>query len=185
MLIHVFHHGAQFDPAFARRVIGGNVVVEHDLCHFRLNPFSRNKLWATYTNDLNPDTAAEYHCEAREFLRGLIVKGIKADLVILDPPYSQVQVSRSYDEVGREYRPFGDDNNTVLYKETKNLLTELLVPNGIALTFGWNSVGFGKGRGFELLEILLVCHGGAHNDTICLAERRITDTQLALPMVTA
>lgn len=31
----------------------------------------------------------------------------------------------------------------------------------------------GKERGFEILEILLVCHGGAHNDTICLAERRI------------
>lgn len=39
------------------------------------------------------------------------------------------------------------------------------------LSFGWNSCGMGEG--FELLEILLVAHGGAHNDTICLAERMI------------
>jgi hypothetical protein len=40
----------------------------------------------------------------------------------------------------------------------------------IALSFGWSSVGFGKNRGWRMIEILLVCHGGAHNDTICVAE---------------
>lgn len=30
----------------------------------------------------------------------------------------------------------------------------------------------GKKHGFEQIEILLVCHGAAHNDTICVAERR-------------
>ena len=28
-------------------------------------------------------------------------------------------------------------------------------------------------NGFEIIEILLVCHGADHNDTICLAEKRI------------
>jgi hypothetical protein len=28
------------------------------------------------------------------------------------------------------------------------------------------------GKGWKQLEIMLVAHGGAHNDTICLAERR-------------
>jgi hypothetical protein len=49
----------------------------------------------------------------------------------------------------------------------------VLLDNGIVLSFGWNTVGMGKKRGFEILEIMLVCHGGAHNDTICMAERRI------------
>ena len=48
----------------------------------------------------------------------------------------------------------------------------LLVPDGIALSFGWNSAGFGLERGYEVLEILLVSHGGSHNDTICVAERK-------------
>jgi hypothetical protein len=44
---------------------------------------------------------------------------------------------------------------------------------GIVLSFGWNSIGFGKGRGYKLVEIMLVCHGSAHNDTICIAEQKM------------
>ena len=143
-----------------------------------IDPFARNKSWATYTNDLNAMTDAEYHLEAREFLDMLINQGVKADLVICDPPYSQVQVSRTYKGVGREYKPFGDDNNAVLYRQVRDKLSRLLTSGGIALSFGWNSVGFGKRRGFEIIEILLVCHGSAHNDTICMAEHKLGTTSL-------
>jgi len=34
----------------------------------------------------------------------------------------------------------------------------------------------GKSRGYILEDLLLVCHGGAHNDTICIAERKETKT---------
>jgi len=44
---------------------------------------------------------------------------------------------------------------------------------GVVISFGWNSVGIGKTRGFEQVEILLVCHGGAKNDTICTVEKKI------------
>ena len=138
-----------------------------------IDPFSRNKRWVTYTNDLDANTLAEYHLEARDFLKLLINRKIKADLIILDPPYSQIQVSRAYQNIGKEYKPFGDDNNATLYRETKKLLNQLLSLQGIALSFGWNSSGFGKQRGYEIFEILLVCHGAAHNDTICVAEKKI------------
>lgn len=138
-----------------------------------VDPFARNKRWATYTNDLNPETCAEYHLEAREFLWKLEHDGVQADLIILDPPYSQVQVSRTYKQVGREYKPFGDDNNAVLYREVRNVCDRLLQPDGIALSFGWNSAGFGLKRGYDIIEILLVPHGGAHNDTICMAEKKL------------
>ena len=46
-------------------------------------------------------------------------------------------------------------------------------PNGLAMSFGWNSGGIGKTLGFEQVEILLVAHGGAHNDTICVVERKL------------
>lgn len=53
-----------------------------------VDPFARNKRWATHTNDLNPETEAEHHMDAEEFLRMLALRGVKADLVIFDPPYS-------------------------------------------------------------------------------------------------
>ena len=41
------------------------------------------------------------------------------------------------------------------------------------ITFGWNSGGIGKKYGFEIKKILLVAHGGWHNDTICTLEIKI------------
>lgn len=39
------------------------------------------------------------------------------------------------------------------------------------ISFGWNSNGIG-GDEFEKVRILLVAHGGVHNDTICTVERK-------------
>jgi hypothetical protein len=66
-----------------------------------IDPFARNKSWATLTNDLNPNTSAEYHLEAVDFLNMLHEEQIKADLVIIDPPYSPRQVKECYDGFGR------------------------------------------------------------------------------------
>ena len=38
------------------------------------------------------------------------------------------------------------------------------------ITFGWNSGGIGYKYGFEIKRILMVPHGGWHNDTICTVE---------------
>jgi len=157
----------------------GNLVQKYlKQSKISIDPFARNKRWATYTNDLSPETLSEYHMEARKFLDMLIARGIQADLVICDPPYSQVQVSRAYKNIGREYKPFGDDNNATLYKQVRDKLNRLLLYDGIAVSLGWNSAGFGLSRGYEILEILLVCHGGAHNDTIITVERKINHQEM-------
>ena len=41
---------------------------------------------------------------------------------------------------------------------------------GKVLCFGWNSMGCGMKRGFDMKRILLVPHGGSRNDTICTVE---------------
>lgn len=41
---------------------------------------------------------------------------------------------------------------------------------GKVITFVWNSGGIGKKYDFEIKNILLVAHGGWHNDTICIVE---------------
>lgn len=46
-------------------------------------------------------------------------------------------------------------------------------PNVIVISFGWNSNGIGKTKGLEIIEILIVAHGGQHNDTICTVERML------------
>lgn len=139
------------------------------------DPFARNNLWATYTNDLNPETNAEYHMEAADFVNMLVDKGITADLAIFDPPYSLTQVARSYNDIGLKFK--GKENPTGGFPAVKDAFAKLLVDGGYCLSFGWNSVGMGKKHGFELEEILLVCHGGCRNDTICIAERKIAAPQ--------
>lgn len=137
---------------------------------YSIDPFARNKQWATHTNDLNPNTKADYHMDAEEFLLLLGFCGVVADLIIFDPPYSPRQISECYKSFGKEVTR-KDTQNSGLYSRVRKSILSLCVPGSIVLSFGWNSVGMGKKNGFEQIEILLCCHGGAHNDTICLAER--------------
>jgi hypothetical protein len=136
-----------------------------------LDPFARNSNLATFTNDLNPETSAQYHLYALEFLAKCRKDEIKPDLVIFDPPYSLVQTKRSYEDVGKEFTKY-DSQYAARWTHEKEILAEIMPKNSIFLHFGWHSNGMGKKHGFEVVEILLVAHGGAHNDTICTAEIR-------------
>lgn len=137
-----------------------------------VDPFARNKRWATHTNDLNPKTDAEHHLDAEVFLKKLEEQIVRCDLAILDPPYSPRQISECYKEAGI---PCGmaETQNSKLYARIKAALNPIMGENSIVLSFGWNSSCMGKKYGFEIIEIMLVAHGGAHNDTICVAERRL------------
>jgi hypothetical protein len=136
-----------------------------------IDPFARDKRWATHTNDLNPATMAEHHLDAEDFLKMLAGQRVRADLLIFDPPYSPRQISEVYKSVGREVGMKGTQS-ALLYQRVRDAAIPVLSSDAVVLSFGWNSVGMGRRHGFELLEILLCCHGGAHNDTICIAERR-------------
>lgn len=142
-----------------------------------VDPFARNSSYATYANDLDPNTNASHHLEAREFLNLLIQDEVKADVVILDPPYSPRQISECYKKIGLKASST-DTQNAMLCAECKDLMSSLLKENGIAITCGWNSNGFGKSRGFKVEEILLVQHGGAHNDTIVTVERKMGEQKI-------
>jgi hypothetical protein len=139
--------------------------------HVSVDPFARNHRWATHTNDLNPETGAEHHMDAEDFLNILSEQCVQADLIIFDPPYSPRQISECYKKVGLEVG-MKQTQSAVLYQRVRNAIMKIAAPDSVVLSFGWNTVGMGKKHGFEQEEILLVCHGGAHNDTICLAERR-------------
>ena len=144
-----------------------------------IDPFARNKRWATHTNDLNPETAAESHMDAEAFLRQLAEKSVKADLVIFDPPYSPRQIAECYAGVGKTVT-MEDTQNCVLYSRVRSAIPAVLADDGIVLSFGWNSNGMGRKHGMEKIEILMVAHGAAHNDTLCVAERKRPNLQGAL-----
>lgn len=135
------------------------------------DPFARNSALATYTNDINPTTSAQYHLDAVSFLQLLAQQNVKCDLAILDPPYSPRQISESYQVAGI---PCGmrETQNARLYADVRAALLPVLTDDATVLSFGWNSTGMGKQYGFTIVELMLVCHGSAHNDTICLAETR-------------
>lgn len=136
-----------------------------------IDPFARDFVGPTYTNDLNPKTKAQHHMQAEAFIAMLKEQGVLCDLAILDMPYSPRQISECYKEAGITCG-MRETQNARLYGDTKNALIGALTPDVVVLSFGWNTVGMGKKYGFEQIEIMLCCHGGAHNDTICLAERR-------------
>ena len=55
----------------------------------------------------------------------------------------------------------------------KKEISRIVKRGGKVITFGWNSGGIGQKYGFEIEKILLVPHGGWHNDTICVVERKV------------
>lgn len=118
------------------------------------------------TNDLDEQYNTDYHLDALEFLK--MFEDNSVDMVLYDPPYSPRQVSECYKSLDK----------TVDFKATqssywtnhKKEISRIVKKGGKVITFGWNSGGVGKKYGFEIKEILLVAHGGWHNDTICTVE---------------
>jgi len=133
-----------------------------------VDPFARDLDWATHTNDLNTTTKAQYNLDALDFL--VLMKDVEAESVIFDPPFSPRQIKECYDSIGKKMGQM--DAFRTHWKPERDATNDLLVPGGVVLSFGWNSIGMGQKRGYEIEEILLVCHGPGHNDTICMAERK-------------
>jgi hypothetical protein len=137
-----------------------------------IDPFARNKRWATYTNDLNPETAAEYHCDAGDFLQMLLDRGVQADLIIFDPPYTINQIEEVYAGVGKNKFTFEEYSQLGRWNVEKNICNQLLSVGGVFLHFGYHTNGMGKDRKFEILEILMVAHGGAMELLMTPLEKR-------------
>jgi len=136
--------------------------------------FANESKIATITNDLNPEYNTEYNLDALQFFKNY--SDLTIDGVLFDPPYSITQASQCYKSYGKEKLEI-NVSNMGYWGEIKNQIARILKPNGIAICFGWNSNGIGKERGFSLIEILLVPHGGSKNDTIVTVEKKAYTNQ--------
>ena len=147
------------------REVGAGLMMNGLWC----DPFAGQNSPAQVTNDLNPKNKADFHLDALDFLRQQETG--KYDGVLFDPPYSPHQVKEVYEDIGRE--TVADNTRMDFWSNCKNEIVRILKPGGKAICFGWNSMGLGKNRGFEMLEILLVPHGASRNDTICTVEIKL------------
>lgn len=134
-----------------------------------IDPFARDQRLATFTNDIDMATKAEFHHDAQRFLEIMATRNIQCDVALFDPPYSPRQVAEHYRAAGLSVGQ-KETQTAALYRRVRQALDPLVKPDGVVLSFGWHSNGMGTG--YELEELLLVAHGAAHNDTICIAERK-------------
>ena len=139
-----------------------------------IDPFAnRNKL-ATVTNDLNTEYDTDYHMDALDFMKMFEDNSVEG--VLYDPPYSPRQVSECYNNVG--YNVTWDTTKASFWGNHKREISRIVKLGGKVITFGWNSGGIGNKYGFEIERILLVPHGGWHNDTICTVEVKTHDGEI-------
>jgi len=142
------------------------------------DPFSNGKrrTKTTVTNDLDEDKDSDYHMDALDFLK---MWGVgEFNVILFDPPYSPRQVSEVYKKLGHSVNM--QTTQSSYWGNMKKEISRITCEGGICITCGWNSGGIGKGAGFSIEEILLVAHGGWHNDTIVTVERKLINRQLEL-----
>lgn len=143
-------------------------LIERYLSGTIIDPFANQNKLATITNDLDPQYDTDYHMDATEFLK--MLDNNSADVVLWDPPYSPRQIMECYKKLNMTVNM--QTTQASYWSKQKEQIARIVKPNGIVITCGWNSGGIGKKYGFKIIEILLVAHGGWHNDTIVTVERK-------------
>ena len=133
-----------------------------------IDPFANTNKWGNITNDLNPEYDTDYHLDALDFLKQFENESV--DGVLFDPPFGPRQVSECYKGFGIPVTM--QTTQASFYANIKKEIARIVKPEGKVISFGWNSGGIGKTNGFTITRILLVAHGGWHNDTICTVEMK-------------
>lgn len=138
-----------------------------------IDPFANESKIAKITNDLNPNYDTDYHLDALEFLK--MFEDNSVDYVLYDPPYSPRQVSECYKEMNMTVNM--KTTQASYWSKQKEQIGRIVKTGGKVITCSWNSGGIGKKYGFEIKEILLIAHGGWHNDTIVVVEEKVEENK--------
>ena len=84
--------------------------------------------------------------------------------------FSIKPISESYKKLGKSVNM--QTTQSSYWSNLKKEIKRVLTPSGVCISFGWNSGGIGASLGFDIEEILIVPHGGWHNDTIFTVDRK-------------
>jgi hypothetical protein len=139
-----------------------------------IDPFANDSIFkdSLVTNDLNPDYKTDYNLDALEFLKQFDDNSI--DGILFDPPYSIHQIIQVYEGFGK----------IKSFSRYAHEIKRIIKPKGYCISFGWNTNGMPfemkidkikDKTGFEKnkKEILIVAHGGCHNDTLITVDQKV------------
>lgn len=132
-----------------------------------IDPFANNNKFATVTNDINDEYKTDFNLDALDFLKTFNNNSV--DGVLFDPPYSTRQVSECYKKMEKTVNM--QTTQASFWSNLKKEIQRICRDDAVVISCAWNSGGIGKKYGFDIEEILLVPHGGWHNDTIVTVER--------------
>ena len=141
-------------------------LIEKYLAGYSIDPFANSNKLAKVTNDLDPQFNTDYHLDALYFLKKFADESV--DTVLYDPPFSPRQVAESYKKFDMTVNY--QTTSSKYWSDQKKEIGRIVKSGGHVITCGWNSGGIGKKYGFNIVEILMVAHGGWHNDTIVTVE---------------
>jgi hypothetical protein len=134
-----------------------------------IDPFANSNKLATISNDLDTDYDTDYHLDALDFLK--IFDDLSVNFLFYDPPYSPRQISEVYKKMSKSVSM--ETTQASYWSDQKKEIGRIVKVGGYVLSCCWNSGGIGLKYGFEIVEILLVPHGGWHNDTIVTVDRKV------------
>lgn len=146
-----------------------NLLAKYNIGEGWVDPFAGENSPAEITNDLNNERKVQSHLDALEFLK--LQKNNFAKGLLYDPPYSFRQASECYKTAG--FESAWKVTRMDYWGNCKNEIARIVKFEGLVISFGWNSNGMGKTRGFKIIEILIVPHGGDKNDTLVTVEQKI------------
>lgn len=129
-----------------------------------VDPFAGETSPVDITNDIE-DRGAKFNMDGLEFLKTL--KDESIDGCLFDPPYSTEQCLRIYTP-----KHNGTAGRAEYWSKCKDEIARIIKPDGIVISFCWDSCGIGKNRGFEIIEIMLLNHGACHQDTIITVDKK-------------
>ena len=143
-------------------------LIDKYLTEVSIDPFANQSRLARFNNDIDPQYGCEFNLDALDFLKSFQDESV--DTILFDPPYSPRQISECYKSLGLSVNM--QTTQSSFWSNMKKEISRIVKPGGVVMTFGWNSGGIGKNNGFDIEEILMVAHGGWHNDTIVTVDRK-------------
>ena len=146
-----------------------------------IDPFANESIFKELliTNDLNPEFKTDYNLDALEFLKQF--KDNDIDGILFDPPYSIHQINEVYEGYGKIKQ----------FSRYAIEIKRIIKNQGYCISFGWNTNGMPyemkmngikHKTGFNKIkkEILIVAHGGCHNDTLVTIDQKISEKDVSL-----
>lgn len=140
-------------------------IIDKYLTDGWIDPFAGENSPAEITNDIE-GRGNKNQMDALEFLK--TIPKDSAMGCLFDPPYSTEQCLRRYTP-----KHNGTAGRAEYWAKCKDEISRAVGIDGTVISFCWDSTGMGKKRGFEIIEVMVVCHGACHNDTIITVEKKI------------